>query len=58
MKPQVARVPEWPSPGDRGVRTNVEPRTGGETLRRTVAGYGTALLVVVLLLLVLMRVLT
>jgi hypothetical protein len=58
MKPQVARVAEWPSPGDRGVRTNVEPRAGGETLRRIVAGYGAALLVIVLVLLVLLRVLT
>jgi len=58
MKPQVARVAEWPSPGDRGVRTNVEPRAGGETLRRIVAGYGAVLLVVVLVFLVLLRVLS
>jgi type VI protein secretion system component VasF len=56
MKQQVARVPEWPSPGDRGVTTNVEPRVGREMLRRIVARYGAALLVVMLVLLVVFRV--
>jgi type VI secretion system protein ImpK len=58
MRPQVARVADWPAPGDRGVKTDVEPLVGGETLRKIVAGYGVALLVVVLLLMVVLRVVT
>jgi type VI protein secretion system component VasF len=58
MRQQVARVADWPSPGDRGVRTNVEPLVGREMLRKTVAVYGTALLVVLLVLMVVIRAFT
>jgi type VI secretion system protein ImpK len=38
--PQVTRGESWQSPADRGVKTNVEPLTGAQALRRVVWLYG------------------
>jgi type VI secretion system protein ImpK len=56
MRPQVARAADWPYPGDAGVKTNVEPLSGREALRRVVAIYGGLSLLVILVLLILARV--
>src|SRR5262249_7076503 len=55
MRPQVARATDWPMPADRGVKTNVEPLLGRESLIRVVAVYGALSLVVLLVLLILLR---
>ena len=55
MRPQMARVAEWPYPGDVGIKTNVEPLAGSATLREVVGVYGGLTLVVVLLLFFVMR---
>ena len=57
MRPQVTRAVDWPYPGDSGVKTNIEPLLGRETLRRVVAVYGGLSLLVILVLLILLRVL-
>lgn len=57
MRPQIARAADWPYPGDAGVKTNIEPLLGRETLRRVVAVYGGLAILVVLVLLILSRVL-
>jgi type VI protein secretion system component VasF len=57
MRPQVTRAADWSSPGDRGVKTDVEPLEGRDTLRRVAAVYGGLSLAVLLLLLVLVRLL-
>ena len=56
MRPQIARAADWPYPGDAGVKTNVEPLLGRETLRRVVAIYGGIAILVILVLLISARV--
>jgi type VI secretion system protein ImpK len=55
MRPQVVRAVDWPSPADVGVKTNIEPLLGRETLLRVAAVYGGLLLLVVLALLIVVR---
>jgi type VI protein secretion system component VasF len=55
LRPQLTRSSPWHSPRDLGVKTNVAPRMGRQTLRRVVGIYGGLVLVVALLLLVLYR---
>ena len=57
MRPQVTRTTDWPSPRRLGVKTNIEPLLGRETLRRVVAIYGGLSLLVILVLLILLRIL-
>ena len=57
MRPQVTRTTAWPSPRDLGVKTNVEPLLGRETLRRVVAVYGSLSLLVLLVFLILWEIL-
>jgi type VI secretion system protein ImpK len=57
MRPQIARAADWPQPADAGVKTNIEPLVGRETLRRVVAIYGGLSLAVALVLLILVQVL-
>ena len=56
MRPQVTRTIAWSSPRDIGVKTNVEPLLGRETLHRVVAIYGGLSLLVILVLLILYRI--
>jgi type VI secretion system protein ImpK len=56
MRPQVTRTAPWPSPRDRGVQTNCEPRLGRATLRRVIGVYGGLALLVILALLVLRQI--
>jgi type VI protein secretion system component VasF len=56
MRPVVTRSAPWQSPRDLGVKTNVAPLTGRETLRRVVAIYGGLTLVVIILLLAVSRI--
>ena len=55
MRPMLTRPTAWQPPRDLGVKTNVSPLVGRETLRRVVGIYGGLTLVVVLLLLALYR---
>jgi type VI secretion system protein ImpK len=55
MRPQVVKAADWPSPADSGVKTNVEPLLGRETLLRVVAVYGGFSLLALLAGLVLLR---
>jgi type VI secretion system protein ImpK len=55
MRPMITRPSAWQPPRDLGVKTNVAPLSGRETLRRVVGIYGGLTLVVVLLLLALYR---
>jgi type VI secretion system protein ImpK len=55
MRPQVARASDWPTPADRGVKTNVEPLLGREALLRIVAVYGGLTLLVLLALLIVLQ---
>jgi type VI secretion system protein ImpK len=56
MRPMLARSSAWQPPRDRGVRTNVAPLVGRNTLRRVVGIYGGMTLVLILLLLALSRI--
>jgi type VI secretion system protein ImpK len=56
MRSQVARPGTWVGPRDLGMKTNVEPLAGTETLRRVLAIYGGVSLAVALGLLVVLRV--
>jgi type VI protein secretion system component VasF len=55
MRGVLARPNAWQPPRDHGVKTNVAPLVGRETLRRVVAIYGGLTLIVALLLLALYR---
>jgi type VI secretion system protein ImpK len=55
MRPMITRPSAWQPPRDLGVKTNVAPLSGRQTLRRVVGIYGGLTLVVVLLLLALYR---
>src|SRR5262249_150679 len=55
MRSQVVPAVDWPLPADAGVKTNVEPLLGRETLLRVFAIYGGLSLLVVLTLLILLR---
>lgn len=57
MRPQVTRTTSWPMPRDLGVKTNVEPLVGRESLRRVVAVHGGLSLMVILALLIVSRIL-
>jgi type VI secretion system protein ImpK len=57
MRPQVTKTTAWPSPRDLGVKTNIEPLLGRETLRRVVAIYGSLFLLVLLVFLILWEIL-
>ena len=56
MRPMVTRSAPWQPPRDLGVKTNVAPLVGRETLRRVVAIYGGLTLVVIILLLAVSRI--
>jgi type VI secretion system protein ImpK len=56
LRPQVTRAAAWPSPRDLGVKTNVEPLLGRDTLSKVVAVYGGLALLVLLVLLILVRI--
>jgi type VI secretion system protein ImpK len=57
MRPQVTKTAAWASPSDLGVKTNIEPLLGRETLRRVVAIYGGLSLLIILVLFILYRIL-
>jgi type VI secretion system protein ImpK len=57
MRPQVTKTTPWISPRDRGVKTNVEPLLGRAKLRRVIAVYGSVLVLVVLILLIVWKIL-
>jgi type VI protein secretion system component VasF len=56
MRPMVTRPTAWQPPRDQGVKTNVSPLAGRNTLRRVVAIYGGLTLVVIILLLAVSRI--
>jgi type VI secretion system protein ImpK len=55
IRPQVSKTGAWQPPRDLGVTTNVEPLTGGKSLRRVAWVYGSVSLLVLLALLILAR---
>jgi type VI secretion system protein ImpK len=55
MRPQVTRTTAWSSPRDLGVKTNIEPLLGHETLLRVVGIYGCLSLMVIVVLVILYR---
>ena len=52
----LTRPSAWQAPRDQGVKTNVSPLLGQESLRRVVGIYGGLTLIVVLALLALSRI--
>ncbi len=53
LRPLLTRTTRWPEPHDKGVKTNVEPLLGRAKLRGVIAVYGSLLLLVILILLIL-----
>ena len=55
MRPQVVKAADWPSPADLGIKTNVEPLLGRETLLRVMAVHGGLSLLAILAGLIVLR---
>ena len=55
LRPQLTRPTAWQAPRDLGVRTNVAPLQGRDTLRRVIGIYGGLTLVAALALLILYK---